>query len=120
MTAWISGLTVPTIAVLGQRKNNRKVGKFYEKQQKTLKDLFNRRFEGKTVSTNWIKVRMRYHCNTDKPAGYNKAKNKFTETWVRGFMKRNGLSIRKKQTERRAPSGKRFIKLKIITISQSI
>ena len=38
---------------------------------------------------------MKKHCKADKPSGYDPKKNKFTQTWVKKFMQREGLSVRR-------------------------
>ena len=77
------------------RKNNflqkkddyRLVGKFEEQQNKVLGDLRKKRFEDKPVSTCWLRARMKFHCEQDRPRGYNSEKDKFTSMWVKKFMK---------------------------------
>ena len=71
-------------------------GQFPKQQKKTFDDIKERRFHGKPVSTKWIRRRMKYHCETDKPQGYTSTKNKFKEHWVKKYMKRHQLSIRRK------------------------
>jgi len=79
----------------------RKIGKFPKQQEKTLDDILDRRFEGKAVSTKWIRLPMKMHCEKDKPKGYDKTKNKFTQSWVKGYMKRKNLSIRRKTNRKK-------------------
>ena len=61
----------------------------------------NRRFEGKAVSTNWIRIQMRRHCIEDNPMGFDPTKDKFTQMWVKKFMKIKKLSIRRKTNRKK-------------------
>ena len=54
---------------------------------------------------------MKRHCDKDKPSGYNPKKDKFTQTWVRKFMKRQGLSIRRKTNRKKTFIWKRIHKI---------
>ena len=58
-----------------QKKDDyRKVGRFPGQQKKVMDDFLNRRFEGKAVSTKYLRLRMKFHCETDKPQGYDRKK----------------------------------------------
>ena len=70
-----------------------------------------RQYEGKAVSTPWLRIQMKSHCDKDKPISYNPEKDKFTQTWVRNFMKREDLSIRRKTNRKQTSIWKRIHKI---------
>ena len=81
---------------LKDKKDYRLRGKFWTQQLKTKEDVKDRRFKELPVSVKWIRRRMTHHCKTDKPKGFDKKTNKFSQNWAKKCMKRNGMSMRRK------------------------
>lgn len=55
----------PSNYLLLKEDDVRKTGRFPKQQQKTKMDFFNRRADGGTVSTMWLRCRMAFHCKND-------------------------------------------------------
>ena len=70
--------------------------KFPVQQEEVLEAMFQRRAKGKTVSTIFLRNVMKQKCMAAMPPGSDPTKDKFGSRWVRKFMKRKGLSVRKK------------------------
>ena len=90
----------------------RLTGKFPVQQAKVLEDFIEARFHGRAVSRKFLRRSMKKHCNEDMPQGYDPAKDKFTNQWCRKFMKRHGLSMRKRTNKKKECIWKRMHKIK--------
>ena len=55
---------------------------------------------------------MKFHCNTDKPSGYNQEKHKFGKHWCYNFLDRKGLSIRRKTNKKKLSIFEKLHKIK--------
>ena len=55
---------------------------------------------------------MKFHCNTDKPSGYDPEKNKFKKKWCYNFLDRKGLSIRRKTNKKKQSVFEKLHKIK--------
>ena len=55
---------------------------------------------------------MKYHCNKDKPAGYDPQKHKFLKHWCYNFLDRKGLSIRRKTNKKKVSIFEKLHKIK--------
>ena len=98
----------------------RKTGLFSKQQKKVEDEIHSKRQKGDSVSTLWVRARMKFHCNKDKPSGYDPEKHKFTKKWCKNFMDRKDLAIRRKTNKKNLPFLKNWTKSKISTIIQSL
>ena len=82
---------------LMKKKRN---GKFFPQQKELFKRFTNRRQRGRKVSYHWLRVKMKFICESQKPHGYDKEKHKFTDPWVRAFCKRWGISSQRRTNKK--------------------
>ena len=87
-------------------------GLFPKQQKKVRDDIFKRRKKGYAVSTTWARARMTYHCQRDKPSGYDPTKHKFLDNWCRKFLDRHDLSIRRKTNKKKTSIFEKIHKIK--------
>jgi len=76
-------------------------GKYPDQQNKVEDDVCDRRLLGKPVSVGFLKRQMKKHCMNDKPPGFDPKKDKFKRRWSKGFMKRKGMSLRRKTNSKK-------------------
>ena len=72
--------------LLTKQDDVRITGLFPKQQIKVRDDIFKRRKKGYAVSTIWARDRMTYHCQRDKPSGYDPTKHKFLDNCVENFL----------------------------------
>ena len=92
-------------------KKRRKTGLFPQQRLRLKNEILDRRRKGEAVSGTWVKARMKFICEEDKPSGYISGKHKFLHQWFRNFLKRHGLSIRKKTNKKKTSVFQRLHKI---------
>ena len=74
----------------------RRNGKFFPQQSELFRRFNARRQRGGKVTYQWLRIKMKFICEAQKPNGYDKEKHKFTNRWARAFCKRWGISSQRR------------------------
>jgi len=69
------------------------LGKFPDIEKNLLGEVKDRRFDGESVSKEWLKARMKFLSMQSPPENSDPAKDLFGDHWAQEFFERWGLSM---------------------------